>query len=244
MHLQQKIEHAGLDAHEASVYLASLALGEASLSDLARTAKLPRSSCADAILRLRKKELLQFYVKRRRKIYVAADPDMLFGRLQDAETAFREALPELRALGSGNRRRPSVRFCEGREGIQAIFQDILDAKYPARAITEMEWAQRLLSGEFEEFIARRVLQRLPLKLLTARTPESVRLKTRDAAEYRETRFLPQGYDFETAQWTYGDHVAVFSLSRAYPMGLIIVDERIANTQRMLFDLAWRQAALT
>lgn len=98
MQVQKVIEHLGYSAPEAKVYLATLALGEAHVSDIALRAKLPRTSVQAIVDKLHKDGLLNFYVERRYKFWVAEHPERLLARLEQREHQMREMLPTLDTL--------------------------------------------------------------------------------------------------------------------------------------------------
>ena len=54
------------------------------------------------------------------------------------------------------------------------------------------------------------------------------------------RFLPEGFEFPTATYVYGNKVAILSLEKE-PVGIIIENEDIARTQGMVFELLWKIA---
>jgi len=59
----------GLSKKEANVYLAILESGESDLSEIAKVAKIPRTSCYGIVEDLIAKNYVTFYVKRKKKYY-------------------------------------------------------------------------------------------------------------------------------------------------------------------------------
>ncbi|MDE2079209.1 MAG: PAS domain S-box protein [Patescibacteria group bacterium] len=98
MQPQKVIEALGYNPREAKVYLATLALGEAHISDIAEKAGMPRSTAQMIVDTLYKDGLLNFYIERRYKYWVAEHPAHLLKRLEKREAAMRSALPTLSAL--------------------------------------------------------------------------------------------------------------------------------------------------
>lgn len=98
MQVQKIIEDLGYSPNEAKVYLATLGLGEAHISDIATKVKLPRTSTQVIVDKLHKDGLLNFYVQRRYKYWVAEKPERLLESIKKREEAVREALPALTAL--------------------------------------------------------------------------------------------------------------------------------------------------
>ncbi len=98
MQIQKVIEQLGYSAKEAKVYLATLALGEAHITDIAEKVKMPRSSTQVIADKLLADGLLTFYVMRRYKYWVAENPEHLLRSLEKREKIVRKALPKLTAL--------------------------------------------------------------------------------------------------------------------------------------------------
>lgn len=98
MQLQKVIENLGYTAKEAKVYLAALGLGEAHISDIAEKVKMPRSSVQLIVDKLHQDGVLNFYVMRRYKYWVAEKPERLLAALKRREQAIQDALPALTAL--------------------------------------------------------------------------------------------------------------------------------------------------
>lgn len=95
MQYQKIIEQLGYSRKEAKVYLASLRLGEAHISDIAYKVEMPRSTVQAIVDRLHEDGLMNFYVMRRYKYWVAANPKLLLKSLQRKEELIEEAIPAL-----------------------------------------------------------------------------------------------------------------------------------------------------
>jgi HTH-type transcriptional regulator, sugar sensing transcriptional regulator len=242
MHLKKTLEQLGFTKNMSAVYLASLELGEATISEIAQRAGIPRTSCQTIIRELKQAGLLNFYAKRRRKYWIAENPDYLMTQLRLREAALKEALPELRALKSETGAKPSIRFYGGADGVWQILDDIIETKHPIRSLTSLDDVKKLLGEEFNDFIVKRYSRHLPIQFLTVRSPETETMKLRDERELRRTRFLPNDSAIRNANFIYGSKTAIISLNKKMPVGIIIEDQDIAETQTILFDSLWREAS--
>lgn len=240
MHLQKSIEQLGYSKNEAAVYLATLGLGEATITEIAKRAGIPRTSGQTIVQNLAKIGFLNFYVKRRRKYWIAESPDYLMTQLRLREAALKEALPELHALRRETGAKPSIRFYGGTEGVWQILNDIIETKHPIRSLTSLDDVKKLLGEEFNNFIVKRFSRHLPIQFLTMRSPETEAMKQRDERELRRTRFLPSNSAIHNANFIYGSKTAIIALNKKMPVGIIIEDQDIAETQAILFDSLWRQ----
>lgn len=96
--IQKIVEQLGYSPKEAKVYLTTLQLGEAHISDIAAKLKIPRTSAQAIVDKLYKDGLMNFYVQRRYKYWVAEKPERLLANLQKREEAIRAAMPRLDAM--------------------------------------------------------------------------------------------------------------------------------------------------
>lgn len=103
MQIQKIIEQLGFSVKEAKVYLAALGLGECHISDIAEKVKLPRTSTQVIVDKLHKAGLMNFYVMRRYKYWVAENPERILHNLKQRENLVQEALPRLSALKRSGR---------------------------------------------------------------------------------------------------------------------------------------------
>ncbi len=105
MQNQKVLEQLGYSPKEAKVYLASLSLGEAHISDIATKVKMPRSSTQTIVDKLHEDGLMNFYVMRRYKYWAAEKPEQLLKNLQEREETIREAIPALTSIRKAGRKK-------------------------------------------------------------------------------------------------------------------------------------------
>lgn len=238
MLLNQTIESLFSDKGEADVYMASLRLGEALLSDIAKKAGVPRTSCYHILDALIKKGFINYYQKRGRKYYTAGSPRKFEIVLKEREAALKQIFPQLMAMHSAAGAAPAVSYFDGPSGVKTILNNILEEQRPLLALTSIDDMVSVIGEDFYDFIRARKNKFLHVKLLTSKTPSSLILKKKDAQELRETRFIGSEVKLKTANFIYSDHVAIVSLNPGKPMGIILEDRAIADTQRFLFEALW------
>ncbi len=241
MHLQKSIEQLGYRPNEAKIYLSALNLGEAAISEIAQQAKIPRTTAQMLIQGLQKEGLMNFYLKKRRRLWLAENPEKLLIRLKEKEIFLKEVMPQLQALRHDTGVKPTIRFYGGTDGIKQILQDIIETKHHILSLTSLEDALLLLGENFKDFIKQRYTHYLRVRFLTKRHPETIELRKHDAEELRQTKFLPDDFPLKNANFIYGNKVTIFSLNKKLPVGIIIEDEDIVDTQTALFELAWDNA---
>ena len=242
MHVTKVIEQFGYKGNEARVYLASLAMGEATISEIAQKVRIPRTSVQIIVDKLHKDGLMNFYVKRRYRYWIAENPEKLLIKIREQEAALRSVLPELQALRHDRGGRPTVKVFTGAEEIKLILDDILATKHHILAIIAWDdWIEFFGREYVDDFIARRKNHFLKIRLLTPKTQLSIKLKDRDEKELRETKFWPENIHIENTNFIYGNKVALISLNKERPTGVLIEDVDIKNTMTVFFEELWKSA---
>lgn len=241
MQIQKVFEQLGFHPNDTKVYIASLSLGDALISEISEKARIPRTSTKESVARLHKENLMFFYEKRERKFWSAEKPEKLIKIFQKKEQLLESILPQLESLRHDSSYRPSIKLYSGINGIQAIFDDIIETKHNLLSYTSAENAIKLVGEEFSYFIERRHKHNLKVNFLTNRTPFTEKLRELDKDELRTTRFFPNDIIITTANFIYGDKVAIISFNKKFPSGFIVNDPDIAETQRSIFDFMWQHS---
>ncbi len=242
MHLRSIIEQLGYSPNEVTVYLAALELGGSTATEIAEKAKLPRTSVNLIIAALHKKGLMNSFLLRRRKIWAGENPERLLITLRESEAALKLVLPELQSLRHDTGVKPTVRTYAGASEIRQILNDIIETKHNFSAIVSWDdWTETLGGSYAQDFIESRFRHHLRIRLITPRTPTSITLKKKDAQEMRITQFLPDAVVIKNSNFIYGNKVAIISLNKKRPVGIVIEDQDIRHTMEILFESLWRES---
>jgi sugar-specific transcriptional regulator TrmB len=239
MQTQKIIESLGYTKNEARVYMAALALGECHVSDIAQKVRLPRSTTQTIIDGLHKHGLMNFYVRKRYKYWVAERPVHLLEALKKREDDVRAIIPKLDALRRDEDEKPHVRILEGTDEIRHIYEDMLETKQRIMCLIPWDaWVALMGRGFMEDFIDSRVRHFLSVRMLSPRTPLTEQLRARDTKEMRSLRFIPEDIAVNTTIFIYGGKVVIVSLNKKLPTAVVIEDPDIAHTQTLFFEELW------
>jgi sugar-specific transcriptional regulator TrmB len=242
MHLRTIIEQLGYTPHEVTVYLASVELGGSTATEIAEKAKLPRTTVNLVIDSLHRKGLINAYLKSRRKIWAAENPEKLLIHMKENEAALKTIFPELQSLRHDTGAKPTVRTYGGAEEIKQIMHDILETKQHISAIISWDdWIALLGKPYMDDFIESRAKQYLRIRVLTPKTKTAVALREKDVSELRITEFLPESIAINNCNFIYGNKVAIISVRTKRPVGILIEDEDIHHTMEILFESLWQQS---
>lgn len=242
MHISTVIEQLGYPPSEVRLYLAALDMGESTITDLASKVGMPRTSVSGILEDMLKRGLMHNYIKRKRKYWVAENPEKLMILLKEREAALKSIMPELQAKRFSHGGRFVVQIYNGPTQIKLIMDDVIDTKHHILAIVSWDEWKVLLGNEFvEDFIERRVQHFLKVRLLTGHTASADELKKADEQNLRHTRFLPPNTAINNSIFIYGNKLAIISLNKRQPMGIVIDDLEIAHTAEVMFEALWMQS---
>lgn len=241
--LHHILRSAGLDAKEAALYLAGLQLGSAPASAYAEAAELNRITAYNVLEELAGRGLFTVAKHVRGKRYAPVAPEQLAVEARKNASALDRALPELRSLMGGGYRKPHVRFFDGWEGVRAVYEDTLTAKGELLNFANSALVRRHWPTYDEDYVAERVRRGIRLRGIAPDDEAGRRVRGENAKRLREIRLVPGAqFDFGNEINVYDHKVAICSFEGGSGMfGVIIESKEVAETQRQIFEMAWRFA---
>ncbi len=172
--VQKAIELLGYSASEAKVYLAALSMGEAHASDIATKTKLPRTSVQSILETLHREGVVNFYVQRRYKYWVAENPERLLANFRRREEAMLQVLPALsaiRARSRGKRAKPQ----EGKHPFYVLADSSQQPVLIANEKIEIEYVNAAWEKQFG-YMLDEVRGKTPWTIKSGATPLEVYTK--------------------------------------------------------------------
>jgi len=230
----------GLSEKEVAVYLECLKTGATSAQRLSKAAQLRRTTAYDTLESLRMKGFVTTFERDKKMFFEAVDPRRLPDMLKEKERKIKEVLPGLLALRATATEKPSLHLFEGLKGIYSLINQIYEEKdllqYGSARI-----GKAMLPSIPESFARRRVEQGITLRAIFERSAEALfRVEDPEIAKVTKLRFIDSFASMPTITMIAGDKVATLSLGGDL-LGVLIEDKEIAQTQRMIFELLWKQA---
>ncbi len=161
---------AGLTKVEAEVYLCCLALGNASVKEIAQKVSVDRPNIYRVLDILIKKNLVYIEYRGLKRRFVAAAPNMLNLEMQNLQTQFQNLLPEIQQLydnkkGGGE---SSIKIFQGTKQLNLLYDELLgkmrknDFYY---VISNVDKWYELDKKGMEDFHKRRVEKDLHIKFI-------------------------------------------------------------------------------
>ena len=135
----------GLSEIESQIYIASLALGKTSVSQIARKIEHPRTATYFHIRNLRENGLLKETKKGKLLSYTALPPQELITRLDRQVTDLKSFLPQLEDLSHIDKETPIIEVMESRKGYFKIYDEV--SCLPVGSMFRVMEGQAALEGE-------------------------------------------------------------------------------------------------
>lgn len=244
------LQSVGLEGKQAELYAAGLQLGTAPASDYAKATGLNRITSYNLLEELVHKGYFTVVKKVRAKWYAPVSPEYVALEARKNVQALERALPEMRSLQSAKYRKPHVRFFEGWEGVRHVYEDSLTAETELLNFANSAVIRQFWPNYDEEYVAERVKTGIRLRGIAPDDAAGRKVHGEDEEKLREIRLVPASdFDFRNEINIYDHKVAICSFDSGLKgdrdmFGVIIESKEVAETQRQIFEMAWRYASGT
>lgn len=240
MHTENTLKNLGFSENEAKVYLASLEAGVSSAQEVAKKARIKRTTAYSVLSDLVKKGFVHTTSERNKTRYIALAPRQLAERFAEYQNELVGALPSLEAVYNKSQVKPKVVFYEGVEGIKEMYEETIREKPEAIFMYVTDNIFKFLPGFPNDYLRQRKVNGIRARRIAPKSPRWMFHRSRDKEELSETLMLPTDlYNPEIEINIYNDKVAFMSYLDA--MGLIIESASIAAAMRQAYELSWYQA---
>ncbi len=244
--LQEILERVGLSQNESSAYLALLELGRGTIMQIAQRAGMNRTTGYSVLASLARRGLTSTSGKGVKQEYVAESPDRLQTHIKkeaenlvDHLSAITTIIPELKSLHNTGTR-PRVRFYEGLEGLEAVYEDTLTSHEPIRAYAAVDDMHKAMPGYFPKYYERRVKEGIAIRAIIPATKIGKDRVNQDKKELRESALIPsEKFTFTPEINIYDNKVMIASWREK--LGIIIESAEIAEAMKQVFELSWNEA---
>ncbi len=238
----------GLKEPEIKVFFACLENKDGlRIGEIVAQTNIRRSTVNLVIERLLKRGFLSYYLEGQRKVFTAEPPALLLSNLESSLREFKDLLPLLQSANS-QARKTKVRFFEGVEEVEQIFNDILLTMRICKddkVILSISSGKDILAAlpqHQKQFINRRVKERISVRWIAPDDQPSRRFLATAKQELRQMKFVdPKKYPIHLDINIYEYKISFLSFESktgAKPAGVIIENENLASSFRSLFTLLW------
>lgn len=244
---KQQLTNLGFADKEARVYVAALELGPATATQIARKAKINRTTVYDVLEDLATAGLVNLLGETKIQRYAAESPKKVIAYLENKIKKAQDNLQQAHALIPqllsvyNTKAKPRVRYYEGTEGVREAFEDTLTSSETIRVYAVGEDMFNALSEEyFRDYFKRRVKAGIATRVIAPDTQESRAVVKNDTAEMRASILVPADrFYFSTETNIYDNKIMIASWREKF--AVIIESAKIADGYKKTFELAWEGA---
>ena len=232
-----------LSDKEIKIYLKLLEYGASSVRGLVELTDLNRGTVYDTLKNLGEKGLVSYYHQETKQKFVAEDLDKLLKLVRDKEEKFRiiknklgELIPELKSLQDKGGSRPITKLYENKKGIRFILDDILSSvnqeKIKEYFIYSATNASDDINNAYPDFTKARIKKGIKVRAISL-------AKGGKTYGLDERRWLGTNDESATFVLIYAGKCAFISRDNiGRPVGVIIENEMIYKTQKIIFLQLW------
>ena len=236
MEIQQQLRTLGLHQTEIVMYLFLLKNGLSTPPVVSRETGIARTNCYNILLELKEKGLIEEKIQAKKKAYQANTPASLIELLKRKVADAQKILPELQAVFAHQAIDPGVKFYQGLEQVQELYEKSLSAKSILSVGSRKRW--RLLMPDFEERYFQEIKKRQIIfydltdsesKLMTAKIQNTLK-------SCYTVRQLPPEYEetaLEILMWD--DLIGFFNLKGSIS-AMLFKNQPLSDMLQMLFKI--------
>ncbi|HBO16583.1 MAG: Transcriptional regulator, TrmB [Candidatus Moranbacteria bacterium GW2011_GWE2_35_2-] len=246
MNLKERLKQLDLGEKEIEVYISILKQKQTTITRIADSAGIKRTSVYHCLENLIKKGLISRISKDGRNYYNAEDPKESFSNiLNEKKEIILSLIPKVKEIYGQSGSFPEIKIYHNLAGIKKIFEDLLSCKEKInRYYLSGFLLEGILGKEFvDDFVMKRVKK--GIKSFSLRTfaykPEREKGEIH-SKQLREVRFIPENVIIKPYMVIYDDKVVVIS-TKEEKIGFVIQSKEYADAQKALFDMIWNNAAI-
>jgi len=240
----QQLEKIGLTESEASIYLASLTLGPASVIEIGQKALLTRQMVYNLIPGMVEQGLIKEVHKGNKRLFEAVNPDILKERSKKISKEIADLVPVLKTRQATNEAIPLITVYENPEAMREWYEHFMaEAK---RGEDFLVWS----AGKDWYEMDKRFIDRF------LRVKEQKRMKNlvicRDNKESRELmgsinpqgfikyKFVKEDWDSNVDKWIWRDEVCILTMRENATNMIVIKSADYAELEKYNFFRIWER----
>lgn len=238
MHIKTVLKQLGLNDRHASIYLACLELGSASIQKISEKAGFARSTCEAVLKSLLEKGFVTSFKKKSSRHFSPEDPKKLIALAKEKVKILEESLPQFSARYFKGGILPTVRLYQGEIGIRNVLQEILEEATQLISFGSIDDVYDKLEGFFSTFTSDRIKKKIPLRVLLRDTPLARQRQELGRQELREVRIIPAESEYSSVTFIWNNKIAMCSLKEGI-VAFVIESDEMAGIQKTMFELIWK-----
>lgn len=243
------LESLGLTEIQSRFYLALLKRGGTAVSKVAKDLEINRTNSYNIVQKLKDLDLVWeenhvagkvIHAKSYEQILSALDTQSK--KINTYKDSIEKLIPIFTTFESDRASfAPKIKTFEGKSAITNMTEDILNSAKQSKEIYLLTNQQSergfFTASKRQKFINTRVEKKIFIKVLAVDNKEGRDLIKEDKKLLRETKILPQSFNFHSEIYIYDGKVSMVDL-KGDIIGVIIESEELFQVHRSLFESLW------
>jgi sugar-specific transcriptional regulator TrmB len=160
----------GFTSKEARVYSTLLELGQGTIFEISKRARLNRTTVYPIVYKMMQEGLIKKMMKGKKRCFFVEDVRDLRKNIQEKEHILDKLLPQLEALHNILPNKPRIIYFEGAKGIRDFYSHILENLSPGDTILDYIGDMRINEEAINEFAVKdypkeRLKRKIPIKCI-------------------------------------------------------------------------------
>ncbi|MFA5022641.1 MAG: helix-turn-helix domain-containing protein [Patescibacteria group bacterium] len=243
--IEKTLKKIGLSDKESKIYISCLKLGPSPVRKIAQESGINRGTAYDILKSLIDLGLISYYHQAKHQYFIAEDPakltdviDQKQAQLEKMRGDLGEVIPQLKSIYDNAGNKPIVKFYDGDNGIKMILQDVIECcktsaekQYYAYSSSTIK---KYLYQTYPDFSKDRIKAGVLVKVVSIGPGGQIQgLDSR--------KWLTKKESAPTYTLIYAGKVAMISVdAHNRPIGVMIQDFNIYQTQKILFEFIWEK----
>jgi len=231
----------GLGTKEITVYLSTLKLGEATVSDISYKSSLARTTTASVLERLEQRNLVSSHRQKGKLYFWIEDPKTLEQQVEHQLEAAQLLSSELKNFYHTEGKKPSTQIYDSKVAIQNLLhKTIKEAKKGDEILTWDTSKHKNYNFIVNDEVKRKMVEEKEKKNVQTRTlvpADTAKLiSSRSLNQPITIRTLPPGMDYSFSVWIIKNKVVFFS--GKIPYAAVIQHPEIVQSMKQWFEFMW------
>lgn len=243
--IENTLKKIGLSEKEIKVFLTCVRLGPSPVRKIAEQAGINRGTAYDILRALINLGLVSYYQQDKHQYFMAEDPARLTETLAKKQEELKivkeeiaEIIPQLKSIYDKAGAKPVAKYYEGLAGIKIILRDVISAAAKSEKkeyqVFSSSTIKNVLYQAYKDFSEDRILAGIKVKVISIGPGGETR-------GLDERKWLTRKESAPTYTLIYGGKIAMISVdNNNNPLGVIIEDNNIYRTQKMIFEFIWEK----
>lgn len=241
MQTLSSLEKLGLNQKEQETYVALLQLEKATANQVAYKTKIKRPTTYDILYRLKQSNFIYETTEKNKRYFMANSPQKLIKLIEEQKRNLLSDMPLLLSFYNAKVRRPKIAYFEGIEGIKQLFDDTLISCKKRNEILAYVTSEttEFLAEYVKNYIAERTKKGIIIRGIYNKSKKIIAYLKHDREQLRKSKIVDTKKSlFKNEINIYANKMIIITY-HPEPFGVLIESKEIADTQRTIFELAWK-----